>query len=201
MLGKAGRCSEPLQLPQIPQLELYSWDKVVGMKNSSYKKRPSRGADPAGPAVRSAAEPPVGWRATQEHAERASLALYFYNKTGTGRMGLHGRLRDRGYLQRGNFTSGNISSLRSPRRRMLKYYGKKKSSRAVLPTPAWWEPGPRWPHFPGERRRSCRCSRRCTGVGEPARGADPASLRHMVRSCLARAYASPDAISTLTCVK
>lgn len=126
VLGKAGGCSEPLQLPQIPQLELYSWDKVVGMKNSSYKKRPSRGADPAGPVVRSAAEPPVGWRAAQEHAQRASLALYFYNKTGTGRTGLRGRLRDRGYLQRGNFTSGNISSLRSPRGRMLKYYDKKK---------------------------------------------------------------------------
>lgn len=60
VLGNASRYSKPLQLPQIPWLQWYNWDKVVRVKNSSYKNRSSRGADAAGLVVRSAPEHPRG---------------------------------------------------------------------------------------------------------------------------------------------
>lgn len=115
------------------------------MKNSSYKERPSRGADPAGLALLS--HPQDAWQ-PGTHSESQPCPL-FYSKTGTGRTGLFpwgaGRLCDLGYLQHGNFTLGNISFLQSPHGRNLKSYDRKKNqgyAALCISTCANWKSGP-----------------------------------------------------------
>lgn len=83
----SGRCSEPLQSPQIPQLELYSWDKVVSTKNSGYKKRPSRERVLPGQGEKRcrAARGTNGSPGTGSESQPCPL---FYNKISTGRTGL-----------------------------------------------------------------------------------------------------------------
>lgn len=193
--------------PQIPWLELYSWDKVVSVKNSSYKSRSSRGADPARVAVRSAPELPMGCPTAQEWAQPCSLL----EQSSTQRRGLC-------------FTGELASSVNRALCNVV------ISCWATFHFYSFPMEGPLNIMIQTQNGCDILCTSTCvtgnllhslgtqcpvslgTGVGAAGvpspwlvRGAavrsTPCSLHHMVSRCLVHVYASPDVISTLTCVK